>query len=186
MDILNLPKFNILSIAENKFDFQIRVETNSPPSACPHCGCIAILYKHDSREQLCMDLPIHGKRVGLLIKRQRYRCRECYQTFWERLDHTIDEKRNCTKRLLSYVEKQSLKRTFVSIRTLGLTKRRYATSFVTTSITLKKRFGLKLRIGLALMRFTLSMFCENKVLDCMYCIHAVFRYTIRQTPKNKY
>jgi transposase len=62
-----------------------------------------------------MDLPIHGKRVGLLIKRQRYRCRECSQTFWEHLDHTIDEKRNCTKRLLSYIEKQSLKRTFVSI-----------------------------------------------------------------------
>lgn len=115
MDILNLPKFNIVQVAENEHDFQIRVETNSPPLACPHCGCVANLYKHDNREQLSMDLPIHGKRVGLLVKRQRYRCRDCNQTFWERLDHTIDEKRNCTKRLLSYIEKQSLKRTFVSI-----------------------------------------------------------------------
>lgn len=62
-----------------------------------------------------MDLPIHGKRVGLLIKRQRYNCRSCKQTFWERLDHTINEKRNCTNRLLSFIEKQSLKRTFASI-----------------------------------------------------------------------
>ncbi|WP_134912995.1 ISL3 family transposase [Paenibacillus sp. IHB B 3084] len=115
MDILNLQNFNIINIAENEHDFQIQVKTNSPPVACPQCGCVANLYKHDNREQLCMDLPIHGKRVGLLIKRQRYRCRECSQTFWERLDHTIDEKRNCTKRLLSYIEKQSLKRTFVSI-----------------------------------------------------------------------
>lgn len=115
MDILNLSKFNAIQVAENEHDFQIRVETTSPPSHCPHCGCVANLYKHDNREQLCMDLPIHGKRVGLLIKRQRYRCRECSQTFWERLDHTIDEKRNCTKRLLSYIEKQSLKRTFVSL-----------------------------------------------------------------------
>jgi transposase len=61
-----------------------------------------------------MDLPIHGKRVGLLIKSQRYKCRECNQTFWERLDQTIDEKRSCTNRLLSY-KKQSPKRTFVSI-----------------------------------------------------------------------
>jgi transposase len=61
-----------------------------------------------------MDLPIHGKRVGLLIKRQRYKCRGCNQTFWERLDQTIDEKRSCTNRLLSY-KKQSPKRTFVSI-----------------------------------------------------------------------
>ncbi|MBG9564901.1 ISL3 family transposase [Brevibacillus agri] len=115
MEILNLPQFNVISIAENEHDFQIRVETNSPPSVCPHCGCVANLYKHDNREQLCMDLPIHGKRVGIMVKRQRYRCRECTQTFWERLDHTIDEKRNCTKRLLVYIEKQSLKRTFVSI-----------------------------------------------------------------------
>lgn len=115
MDILSLSKFNILNVAENEHDFQIRVEADSPPLTCPHCGCIANLYKHDNREQLCMDLPIHGKRVGLLIKRQRYRCRDCKQTFWERLDHTINEKRSCTNRLLSYIEKQSIKRTFTSV-----------------------------------------------------------------------
>ncbi len=115
MDVLNLSFFKILGIMENDYDFQIQVETNSPPLACPHCGYETNLYKHGNREQLSMDLPIHGKRVGLLIKRQRYRCRDCNQTFWERLEHTIDEKRNCTKRLLSYIEKQTLKRTFVSI-----------------------------------------------------------------------
>lgn len=115
MDILNLSRFTVLSISENEHDFLIQVETNSPPSHCPHCVCAANLYKHSNREHLCMDLPIHGKRVGILIKRQRYKCRECNQTFWERLDHTVDEKRSCTKRLLSYVEKQSLRRTFVSI-----------------------------------------------------------------------
>ncbi|MCA1296563.1 ISL3 family transposase [Paenibacillus sp. alder61] len=124
MDILNLPKFNILSIREHEYDFLIQVVTNSPPLACPHCGCQANLYKHGNREHVCMDLPIHGKRVELLVKRQRYRCRVCTQTFWERLDHTIDERRNCTKRLLSYVEKQSLKRTFVSIaEDVGLNER---------------------------------------------------------------
>lgn len=115
VDILNLPKFNVNRILENEHDFQIHVSAIHEPSVCPHCGSVANLYKHASREQLCMDLPIHGKRVGLLIHRQRYKCRECGQTFWERLDHTIDEKRNCTKRLLAYIEKQSLKRTFVSI-----------------------------------------------------------------------
>ncbi|GIO14304.1 hypothetical protein J19TS2_38590 [Cohnella xylanilytica] len=115
MDSLNLPKFNVLSIRENEFEFLIQVAPNSPPLSCPHCGCRANLYKHASREQICMDLPIRGKRVGLLIKRRRYRCRDCHRTFWEHLDHTLDEKRNCTKRLLSYIEKQSLTRTFVSL-----------------------------------------------------------------------
>ncbi|TYA15565.1 hypothetical protein FRY98_03705 [Paenibacillus faecis] len=26
-------------------------------------------------------MPIHGKRVGLIVKRQRYRCRDCKHTF---------------------------------------------------------------------------------------------------------
>ncbi|MEC0206437.1 ISL3 family transposase [Paenibacillus lautus] len=115
MDILNLSRLKINGILESEHDLQIQVEITSPPSVCPHCGCVANLYKHSSREQICMDLPIHGKRVGLFIKRQRYRCRECNQTFWERIDHIIDDKRNCTKRLLTYIKKQSLKRTFESI-----------------------------------------------------------------------
>lgn len=115
MDILNLSRLKIYGILESEHDLQIQVEITSPPSSCPHCGCVANLYKHSSREQICMDLPIRGKRVGLCVRRQRYRCRECNQTFWERIDDIIDDKRNCTKRLLAYIEKQSLKRTFVSI-----------------------------------------------------------------------
>jgi transposase len=115
MDLLNLSHFLITGHCENEHDFQIRVETKSPPSYCPHCGSVANLYRHSNREQLIMDLPIHGKRVGLLLKRLRYKCRECDQTFWERIDHTVDEKRSCTQRLVSYIEKHSLKRTFVSI-----------------------------------------------------------------------
>ncbi len=115
MDLLNLPHFRTLSTKETEYDRQIELETVNPPSACPHCGCVSNLYRYGKREQLFMDLPIHGKRVGLLIHRQRYQCRECRQTFLERLDHTIDEKRNATKRLVKYIEKQSLKRTFVSI-----------------------------------------------------------------------
>lgn len=115
MDILNLSQFKLTDVYENDHDIQIRVEAVSPPTACPHCKQKPVLYRHGNREHVCMDLPIHGKRVGLLIKRQRYNCRSCNQTFWERLDHTINKKRNCTNRLLSFIEKQSLKRTFASI-----------------------------------------------------------------------
>lgn len=116
MDINScLPDFNIIEIADNELDIQIRVKTNFPPLSCPHCGCVANLYKHDKRDQLCVDLPVHGKRARLHIKRQRYKCRDCNQTFWERLDHTIDEKRNCTKRLVTYIGRHSLKRSFTSI-----------------------------------------------------------------------
>jgi hypothetical protein len=61
-----------------------------------------------------MDLPMHGKRVGIQVVRQRYKCRECGQTFYELLP-SMDDKRGCTSRLVDYIEKQSLKRTFVSL-----------------------------------------------------------------------
>jgi len=61
-----------------------------------------------------MDLLMHGKRVGIEVHRMRYKCRECGQTFYEPLPCT-DDKRGCTKRLIEYIEKQSLKRTFVSL-----------------------------------------------------------------------
>ncbi|MGG4554335.1 transposase family protein [Paenibacillus humicus] len=75
MDILNLLQLTVLSISENAHDILIQVETNTPTYSLPSCGCVTKLYKHSNREQLCTDSPIHGKRVGLLIKRQRYKCR---------------------------------------------------------------------------------------------------------------
>nr|WP_244996708.1 transposase family protein [Paenibacillus woosongensis] len=55
--------------------FSFKWRRTLQPTHCPHCGCVTNLYKQSNREQLCTDLPVHGKRVGLLIKRQRYKCR---------------------------------------------------------------------------------------------------------------
>ncbi len=43
-----------------------KVEAIKPPERCPKCG-FDKLYKHSSRKQLIMDLPIHLKRVGLQV-----------------------------------------------------------------------------------------------------------------------
>jgi transposase len=66
------------------------------------------------RDQVSMDLPAHGKRVGLHLQRRRYRCLSCRRTFMQPIpDH--DEKRLLTKRLVSYIEREGFQRTFVSI-----------------------------------------------------------------------
>lgn len=114
MNILNLPEYNVLNVQENDDAYRIEVETANPPLCCTQCGCKANLYKHTKHRQLIMDLPMHGKRVGIEVIRQRYKCRECGQTFYEVLPQT-DDKRGSTKRLVGYIEKQSLKRTFVSL-----------------------------------------------------------------------
>ena len=90
-----------------------KVEAVGPPERCPECG-FDKLYKHSSRNQLIMDLPIRLKRVGLQLNRRRYKCRECGSTFWERLI-SVDEKRSMTKRLLKSIQEQSMSKTFVEV-----------------------------------------------------------------------
>lgn len=49
---------------ENKTDMMFKVEVANPPERCPEFG-FDKLYKHSSRKQLIMDLPIRLKQVGL-------------------------------------------------------------------------------------------------------------------------
>ena len=113
MNILNFNDFNILIIKENEHDYLVEVESISPFSYCSKC------YTDEKqgfgkKQVLYMDLPIHGKRVGILVNKKRFRCKKCGSTFFESLN-MMNDKRQMTKRLLEYLEKQSLKRTNVSI-----------------------------------------------------------------------
>lgn len=81
MDMLNLSNLKIMDMKEFEDDYRFLVEsTTPPPSHCPKCGTLPNLYKYGKKEQLFFDLPMHAKRVSLIIKRQRYRCRECEET----------------------------------------------------------------------------------------------------------
>ena len=57
---------------------------------------------------------MHGKRVGLYINTKRFKCRSCIKTFYELLPD-IDQKRLMTKRLVDWMGKQAIKRTFASL-----------------------------------------------------------------------
>lgn len=113
-DLLFLPDLTAVEPPqENETDMMFKVEAINPPERCPECG-FDKLYKHSSRKQLIMDLPIRLKRVGLQLNRRRYKCRECGSTFWERLI-SVDEKRSMTKRLVESIEEQSMSKTFVEV-----------------------------------------------------------------------
>ena len=113
-DLLSLPDIKTIEPPqENETDMMFKVEAVGPPERCPECG-FDKLYKHSSRNQLIMDLPIRLKRVGLQLNRRRYKCRECGSTFWERLI-SVDEKRSMTKRLLKSIQEQSMSKTFVEV-----------------------------------------------------------------------
>lgn len=57
---------------------------------------------------------MHAKRVGLFIKRQRYKCRECNETFFETLSD-MDVNRSVTNRLINWIKDANLEKTFTSV-----------------------------------------------------------------------
>jgi transposase len=57
---------------------------------------------------------VRGKRVGIWVDRRRLRCKRCGKTFMESLPE-MDDRRQATRRLVQYVERESLRRTFASI-----------------------------------------------------------------------
>jgi len=53
---------------------------------------------------------MHVKRVGIYIKRQRYRCRECNETFFETLTDM-----DVNNRLIDWIQEASLEKTITSV-----------------------------------------------------------------------
>ncbi len=112
-NILNLPSYTVTALQENDHDYHVDAVTTGNLLSCPHCDS-ANLVGFGRREQMVKDLPMHGKRVGLYVDTKRFKCRSCTKTFYEKLP-AVDEKRLMTSRLVEWVGKQAIKRTFASI-----------------------------------------------------------------------
>ncbi len=118
MNLLNLPDWNIEHVEDSARDYRVHATYSPEPSRCIHCGKGTLfagkLYRHGTREQLLMDLPAHGKRVGILLTRARYRCQDCGKTFLQPLPD-VDERSQMTRRLVRHIEEQSVIKTFTAV-----------------------------------------------------------------------
>lgn len=118
MNILNLPDWNVIKVDDSARDYKVHATYSPEPAKCIHCGKGELfagkLYRHGTREQLLMDLPSHGKRVGILLTRIRYRCQDCGKTFLQPLPD-VDERSQMTRRLIRHIEEQSVRRVFTSV-----------------------------------------------------------------------
>lgn len=114
MDILNLDEYKLLRVEESEHDYALQVQKKNFYSSCPDCIDAKNIRKFGTLSVIYMDLPVHGKRVGIHIERQRYHCKACGKTFFEALPQ-MDERRQCTKRLIKYISNKALTHTFTSI-----------------------------------------------------------------------
>lgn len=114
MQLFNLPNFTVTSSESTEHDYHIFATYDPIPSHCPHCQIGISFQEYGTKDQLFMDLPAHGKRVGVIVKRQKYRCKSCERTFLERLPD-MDERHTMTRRLLRYIQQEALRDTFVRV-----------------------------------------------------------------------
>jgi transposase len=112
---LGMKGWIVLETLEDAHDMKVVTGKPETPTVCPRCGVEnPRVYKHDQQKQTFMDTPMHGKRVGMVVVRQRYRCLECDKTFQQLLPE-MDERRNMTRRLAAYIAERSLVRTFTQV-----------------------------------------------------------------------
>lgn len=112
-NLLNLLSYRVIKVETNDHDYHIDAETVRPPDSCPHCSADRLVgFGH--REQRVKDLPMHGKRVSIYADTRRFRCQACRKTFYEPLPE-VDSKRLMTRRLVDWIGRQAVKRTFASI-----------------------------------------------------------------------
>jgi transposase len=110
---LNLPNVRILACNENGKEYMVRASSVEPQRACPECPSEDAI-GFGTKEQKIMDLPMHGKQVGINFIRQRFRCKACEYTFYEPI-YFADEKRHATRRFVEHLEEQTLRRSHTSL-----------------------------------------------------------------------
>lgn len=112
-NLLNLSSYTVQRLEEDEHDYHIYATVASEPKCCAHCNSSSIR-GFGRREQLIKDLAMHGKRVGIYVDTRRFQCLHCNKTSYEPLPD-VDEKRKMTSRLVQWVGKQAISRTFASI-----------------------------------------------------------------------
>lgn len=111
-DILNLPKWRVLSYTEEDVN-TIEAEYTEHPKHCTSCSSDRI-YKHGPKQIIYKDTPFRGLPTVIVAKLQRYRCRDCGTAFPQDVTGIKPDTR-FTNRCIRYIRSQCLRDTFTRI-----------------------------------------------------------------------
>jgi transposase len=111
--LLNLLGYSVTVAQESEHDYHVTAEVSNPPLTCSACGADRLI-GHGRTDQVIRDLPTHGKRMAIYVAPRRWRCQACGKTVTELLPG-VNAKREMTDRLVTWIGRQSLSRTFTSL-----------------------------------------------------------------------
>ncbi|MBO4432259.1 MAG: ISL3 family transposase [Clostridia bacterium] len=96
---------------ENNLCFE--AEIIKKPTCCPNCGSINFV-KYGNYHRQIKDLPISGNNVYIELLDNRYKCKDCNQTFLNTCED-VDINAKLSKRLKLHVQKVALNQTLQQV-----------------------------------------------------------------------
>jgi transposase len=113
-DMLGLPDLSTVTVISRPDEKLIVVKSVLDRPACPSCSAEPrLVHKHGPVEQEFRDIP-HGTPTVLRLKRDRFKCSACGNTWMEKIP-SLDDDRLMTRRLRKFIEKRCLKDTNYSV-----------------------------------------------------------------------
>jgi transposase len=113
MDLLQLDGIEVSAVKDEIETYHIEALIMQDLLSCDKCHSNNLI-KNGNKITLYRDIPIHGKPIGIYLKRRRYKCKDCQGTIYQGSKYFHD-KYLMTKRLYEYIYKKSFKITFVSL-----------------------------------------------------------------------
>lgn len=110
---LQLPEFKIISKKEDDGVLYYNVEPIDDPSKCPHCNSLDFV-KYGGIERFVRDMPLYGEPVAITILSNRFKCKNCDQTFTASFEFVADRSK-ITNRLKEDIKKRCLSGTISNL-----------------------------------------------------------------------
>lgn len=113
-DILGLAGWEVLGASQEDSQCIINARYTVQPEACQKCGVVGNLYKHGTKTAMYRDLPVRISPTVIRVDTQRYRCRDCGETFVQPM-FGIEPDRRMTTRCVEFIREQCLRKTFTAL-----------------------------------------------------------------------
>ena len=100
-ELLGLQGVKITNIEKEENNLIIYLEIERKSQNCICCGTATDTI-HDYRLQKIKDIPAFGKKVGIMLRKRRYRCPHCGKRFHEN-NSFLPRYRRMTNRLVEFI-----------------------------------------------------------------------------------
>ena len=101
---LELQEFSVLKTRTEKHEFQIELKPQHEYAVCPHCSKVSRKI-HAIKPRIVFDIPIHERKVKLIIYTRRFICPNCNTVFTEEFESVRPNSR-MTKRYEAWIYKK--------------------------------------------------------------------------------